>query len=129
MEKNEATILCVDDDPDTCEMLTLLLGLAGYEVMATGSLAEGVCFAMEHTVGLILLDWVLKDGTGVELCKELRSTGVTAPILFYTGKNITNELLGDALRAGAQGFLTKPVDANTILQSVSAFIGQPKLNQ
>ena len=129
MEKNEATILCVDDDPDTCEMLTLLLGLAGYEVMATGSIAEGVYFAMTRTVGLILLDWVLKDGTGVELCKELRSTGVTAPILFYTGKNITNELLGDALRAGAQGFLTKPVDANTILQSVSAFIGQPKLNQ
>ena len=129
MEKNEGTILCVDDDPDTCEMLTLLLGLAGYEVMTTGSMTEGVYFAMAHTVDLILLDWVLEDGTGVELCRQLRSIGVTAPILFYTGKNITNELLDDAMRAGAQGFLTKPVDANTILQRVSDFIGQPKLNQ
>ena len=129
MEKNRATILCVDDDPDTREMLTLLLGLAGYEVMATGSIAEGVCFSIAHMVDLILLDWVLEDGTGVELCEELRSIGVTAPVLFYTGKSITNELLENAMRAGAQGFLTKPVDANAILQRVSDFIGQPKLSQ
>ena len=65
----------------------------------------------------------------IELCEELRSIGVTAPVLFYTGKSITNELLENAMRAGAQGFLTKPVDANAILQRVSDFIGQPKLSQ
>ena len=128
MEKNRATILCVDDDPDTREMLTLLLGLAGYEVMATGSTAEGAYFAIAHTVDLILLDWVLEDGTGVELCEELRSIGVTAPVLFYSGRDVTDELLVAARRAGAQGFLTKPVDVDTILQRVSELIAQPKLN-
>jgi DNA-binding response OmpR family regulator len=129
MQKTKGKILCVDDDPDTREMLTVLLGLEGHEVMATGSISEGIQLAIAHNIDLILLDWVLEDGTGIELCRELRSIGVTAPVLFYSGKDITNELLDDAMRAGAQGFLTKPVDVNTILQRVSDFIKQPKLNQ
>jgi DNA-binding response OmpR family regulator len=129
MQKMKGKILCVDDDPDTREMLTVLLGLGGHEVMATGTISEGIQLAIAHNIDLILLDWVLEDGTGIELCRELRSIGVTAPVLFYSGKDITNELRDDAMRAGAQGFLTKPVDVNTILQSVSDFIKQPKPNQ
>jgi DNA-binding response OmpR family regulator len=129
MQKTKGNILCVDDDPDTREMLTVLLGLGGHEVMATGTISEGIQLAIAHNIDLILLDWVLEDGTGIELCRELRSIGVTAPVLFYSGKDITNELRDDAMRAGAQGFLTKPVDVNTILQSVSDFIKQPKPNQ
>jgi two-component system, OmpR family, manganese sensing response regulator len=129
MQKTKGNILCVDDDPDTREMLTVLLGLGGHEVMAAGTISEGIQLAIAHNIDLILLDWVLEDGTGIELCRELRSIGVTAPVLFYSGKDITNELRDDAMRAGAQGFLTKPVDVNTILQSVSDFIKQPKPNQ
>jgi DNA-binding response OmpR family regulator len=129
MQKTKGKILCVDDDPDTREMLTVLLGLGGHEVMATGSISEGIQLAIAHNIDLILLDWVLEDGTGIELCRELRSIGVTAPVLFYSGKDITKELLDDAMRAGAQGFLTKPVDVDTILQRVSDFIKQPKPSQ
>ena len=129
MQKTKGKILCVDDDPDTREMLTVLLGLGGHEVMATGTISEGIQLAIAHNIDLILLDWVLEDGTGIELCRELRSIGVTAPVLFYSGKDITKELLDDAMRAGAQGFLTKPVDVDTILQRVSDFIKQPKPSQ
>jgi len=129
MQKTKGKILCVDDDPDTREMLTVLLGLGGHEVMATGSISEGIQLAIAHNIDLILLDWVLEDGTGIELCRELRSIGVTAPVLFYSGKDITKELLDDAMRAGAQGFLAKPVDVDTILQRVSDFIKQPKPSQ
>ena len=129
MQKTKRKILWVDDDADTREMLTILLGLEGYEVSATGSIAEGVDLAKAHNFDLILLDWVLNDGTGVELCAAIRSIGVTAPVLFYSGRDITDELLDAARGAGAQGFLTKPVDVDTLLQRVSELIGQPKLNQ
>lgn len=123
-KKNKGKILCVDDDSDTREMLTVLLGLEGYEVMATGSIAEGIRLVRKHFFDLILLDWVLRDGTGVELCQAVRSMEVTAPVLFYSGKTITNELLDEAMRAGAQGFLSKPIDVNTLLQKVSDVLGQ-----
>ena len=93
---------------------------------ATGSIADSLHLSEAHNFDLIVLDWKLRDGTGLDLCIALRIAGVTASILFCTGMDITKELLDKATRAGAQGFLTKPVDLNSILQKVSEFVGQPK---
>ena len=123
MERTKKLILCVDDDEDTREMMTVLLRLGGYEAMATGSVAEAVHLAILHTFDLFLLDWVLRDGTGIELCTALRSMSLPAPILFSTGLDITDELLNDATQAGGQGVLTKPIDPNIILQRVTSLIG------
>jgi DNA-binding response OmpR family regulator len=116
-------ILCVDDDQDTREMMKVMLSLEGYEVIATGSVAEAIHLAIVHSFDLFLLDWLLKDGTGIELCKALRSMSLTAPILFSTGLDTTDELLNDVTRAGGQGVLTKPVHPNIILQRVSSLLG------
>ena len=116
-------ILCVDDDQDTREMMTVLLGLAGYEAIATGSVAEAIHLAIVHSFDLFLLNWLLKDGTGIELCKALRSISLTAPILFSTGVDITDELLNDVTQAGGQGVLTKPSDPDILLQRVSSLLG------
>ena len=123
MERTKKLILCVDDDQDTREMMTALLRLGGYEALATGSVAEAVHLAIVHSFDLFLLDWVLRDGTGIELCNVLRSMGLLAPILFYTGLDVTDELLNDATQAGGQGVLTKPIDPNIILQRVTSLIG------
>jgi CheY-like chemotaxis protein len=123
MEKTKKLILCVDDDQDTREMMTVLLRLGGYEVMATGSVAEAVHLAIVHSFDLFLLDWLLGDSTGIELCTALRSMSLPAPILFSTGLDITDELLKDATKAGGQGVLIKPIDPNSILQIVSSLIG------
>ena len=126
MEKTKGHILCIDDDADTREMLTAVFKLNGYDVSATDSIAEGVALAIEYRFDLFLLDWVLKDGTGIELCNVLRSLEVTAPILFNTGRDLTREQMNEAKTAGAKGFLFKPININNILQTVSDFINQPK---
>jgi DNA-binding response OmpR family regulator len=121
MEKVRGRILCVDDHQDTCEMLAALLGLDGFEVTQTNNIADALSAATSNDFDLILLDWVLKDGSGIDLCKALASTHSTTPILFYSGIAGKSEM-DAAMQAGAQGFLIKPVDVEDLLQSVSRFV-------
>lgn len=121
MTTTKARILCVDDDGDTREMMTALLGLEGYDVVAAQSVADGLSHAVGGNFDLIVLDWVFADGTGIELCKMLRQTGVPAPILFYSGLGFNAEV-ESAMQAGAQGFLIKPVDVEELLQSVNRLV-------
>lgn len=114
-------VLCVDDDADTREMMTVLLGTQGYEVVQATNVKEGLKEATANNIDLILLDWVFEDGTGVDLCRRLRSTGASAPVLFYSGISDTVDI-ETAMNAGAQGFLIKPVDASRLFESLSRFL-------
>src|SRR6266496_1652918 len=127
MEKAKGRILCVDDDEDACETMNALLDLQGYEVIQAQNVAEGLNQGISNNLDLILLDWAYQDGTGIELCKMLRSTGVSAPILFYSGISDGADI-ARAMRAGAQGFLIKPVDSAELFDSLSRFLGHPGIN-
>jgi len=121
MQKIKGRILYVDDDKDTRDMMTALLGLEGYEVVAAQTVAEGLDLATSEDFDLVLLDWVFPDGTGIELCQQLRENGTPAPILFYSGMSYSYEI-EKALSAGAQGFLIKPVDVQELLVNVARLI-------
>jgi len=127
MEKAMGRILCVDDSEDACEMMNALLDLQGYEVIRALNVAEGLNKGISNNLDLILLDWAYQDGTGIELCKMLRSTGVSAPILFYSGISDGADI-ARAMRAGAQGFLIKPIDSAELFDSLSRFLGNPGIN-
>ena len=81
----------------------------------------GLALAASDNFDLILLDWVFADGTGIELCKMIRRTNAAGPILFYSGMALKDDI-DNAMSAGAQGFLVKPVDFEVLLQSVSRFV-------
>jgi DNA-binding response OmpR family regulator len=122
MKVPKGRILCVDDDKDTLEMMTSLLGYEDYEVVQAQTVAEGLALAIADNFDLILLDFVFADGTGIELCRMIRETGVPAPILFYSGMALKEDI-DQALSAGAQGFLIKPADLDELLLHVSRFVG------
>src|SRR5438477_554670 len=109
MEKTKGRILCVEDDEDTRDMLSALLGLEGYEVVEARNVTQGLTLATSSTFDLILLDWIFDDGMGIDLCRRLRDNGTHAPVLFCSGIGNRKEI-ENAMRAGAQGFLIKPVD-------------------
>lgn len=121
MENIKGRILCVDDDQDTCEMITVLLGQAGYEVQHGLSVADGLKNARQGGFDLILLDWGFEDGTGVDLCRQIRAFDDRTPILFYTGE-VDDAAVEAALSAGAQGYLIKPVAVESLLQAISAYV-------
>ncbi|HJQ25774.1 MAG TPA: response regulator [Blastocatellia bacterium] len=120
-ERIKGHILCVDDDLDTCEMLTVLLGQAGYEVQYALSVRDGLAKARQGGFELILLDWSFADGTGLELCQQIRAFDARTTVLFYTGE-IDEAAVEAALVAGAQGYLIKPVAVERLLQAISEYV-------
>ena len=63
-------ILCVDDHADPCDLITAIL--RDYEVALAFSMAEGLRKAVSQDFDLVLLDYHRRDGTGPELCKQIR---------------------------------------------------------
>ncbi|MFP5262323.1 MAG: response regulator [Blastocatellia bacterium] len=120
MIDTKGRILFVDDDLDTCEMMRILLGMAGYEAVSASCVSEGLDLARSGDFDLILLDWHLRDGNGIDLCRMIRAFDGEIPIFFYTGVAYESELK-KALKAGAQGCLVKPVDVNDLMRTVSRY--------
>jgi DNA-binding response OmpR family regulator len=109
MEETKRRILCVEDDEDTCEMLTLALQLSGYEVVSAHTFADAITKAVGADFDAYILDSRLPDGSGVDLCKEIREFNSHTPILFYSADAYPREI-EEALSAGAQAYMVKPID-------------------
>jgi DNA-binding response OmpR family regulator len=106
-------ILFADDDPDTHELLQILLGQAGFRVSVTADSAEVLqLLASDHFDALILDNWMPKI-TGLELCRLIRSFDQNTPIFFCSGA-ATEADQRAALSAGAQAYFVKPFDPDEL---------------
>jgi len=102
-------IMVVDDDPDVSAMLRTYFTMQGYEVDVVSHGADVLPRCHRHRPDLVLLDIMLPDVNGYEVCRELRSDLYTnrIPIIFLTQKhNRTDRLAGLAL--GSDDYVTKP---------------------
>lgn len=106
-------------------MLTLLLGQAGYEVHHALSVSDGLAKARRGGFDLILLDWSFEDGTGLDLCRQVRAFDAQTPILFYTGE-IDENSIAMAMKAGAQEYLIKPVAVESLLHAIAEYVAAPQ---
>lgn len=113
-------LLAVEDNPDIAQILRHLLHHS-FEVITatTGQLA--IETATRHHFAIILLDFNLPDTTGLQICVKIRQLGITAPILFLTGRGNTFDKV-QALNAGADDYMTKPFQAAELLARVRALI-------
>jgi DNA-binding response OmpR family regulator len=110
-------ILYIEDHDDTRELVTLLLAQKSYEVTTGSTIASGVALAGTEKFDLYLLDSWLPDGSGLELCKQIRQFDKTTPILFYSAAD--SEL---ALKCGAQAYLVKPSQPTELCDLVTSLI-------
>jgi DNA-binding response OmpR family regulator len=117
MQPHARRVLCVDDDSDTCEMISTLLGLIGYEVVSAQTVGQALECIKAERFDLYLLDNWLPGGSGVELCRTLRETNDSTPIIFYSGAGRTDDRQA-ALDAGAQVYLVKPADVGILVETV-----------
>ena len=100
-------VLYVEDNADSFDMLKVMLESAGIDLVSAGSIAEALAQAGREKFDLYLLDSGLPDGSGVNLCRTLRSTDPNIPILFYSGSGYVEEIK-TGLSAGADGYILKP---------------------
>lgn len=100
-------ILYIEDHDDTRELVTFVLEDRDYEVVSGGTIGGALNFARAGKFDLYLLDSWLPDGSGIELCRQLREFDGDTPILFYSAAayEVDKEA---AINSGAQGYLIKP---------------------
>lgn len=120
-----ATVLIVDDDPTLVEMLTFVLGRAGFETKSAHDGARAMAILNAETVDLVVLDVMLPDMDGFEICESIRALphGTDLPILMLSARTqITDRLSG--FESGADDYVPKPADPKEIVARVRALIGR-----
>ena len=119
--KNTPRVLYVEDHEDTRELVTLVLEQKNYEVVTGSTIESGVALAASQQFDLYLLDSWLPDGSGLDLCRQIRMFDKATPILFYSAA--AYEIDRDkALRCGAQAYLVKPSHPSELCKLVTSLI-------
>ncbi len=130
MEKKNAKILIVDDDPDITRAIQVILESKQYIVSATNSKKEGRKMLEEFKPDLVILD-VMMDGMsdGFDLSLEIKNTPgfEKTPVLLYTGidqKTGVNfkSAIGNTAQIKADGYLEKPVSPQVLLSEVERLL-------
>lgn len=111
------TVLTIDDDPAMTDLLSLMLGSHGMNVIAANNSQEGLTLARSANPDMILLDLVKPQRDGWEICRELRKN-TTAPIAILSAIDDPH-LIANALDAGADDYLTKPVPAGVLVAHIN----------
>lgn len=119
----QASVLIVEDDAALSELLQWNLSNEGYRVRATGDGEEALLLAREELPDVILLDWMIENLPGIEVCRQLRKDKDTArvPILMLTARGEEEDRIR-GLKTGADDYVTKPFSPRELLARVEALL-------
>ena len=121
---SRATVLLVDDSSLIRQGIRAVLSLPGHDltfdvVAEAGTAAEGLAAARIHRPDLALLDIRLPDGSGIDTCRQILAELPATRVVMLTSYSNDN-LVYDAIVAGAQGYLLKEIDPHALLSAMSA---------
>tara|TARA_B100001778_G_scaffold298155_1_gene272089 strand:- start:805 stop:1488 length:684 start_codon:yes stop_codon:yes gene_type:complete len=122
-------ILIVEDEPDIRKNLKYNISREGFDVITAGSLSESEEIVNSNSISLIILDLMLPDGSGLDLCKKFKSNSKTEsiPIIILTAKDDeVDRVVGFEL--GADDYVTKPFSVRELILRIKAVLkrGQTK---
>jgi two-component system OmpR family response regulator len=116
--------LVAEDDPDIQVILRMVLTRMGKcEVMVTEYGHEVIAYAKEHHPDFILLDVMLPEMSGYDICKMLKADDSTReiPVIFLTARSMPADIK-EALALGALGYLAKPFDPMLLVPQINALL-------
>ncbi|WP_444644225.1 response regulator [Caproiciproducens sp. R1] len=120
MNRNRKRILVVDDEPKIVEVVTSYLEKSGYAVRGVFSGKEAYESFEREKPSLVILDWMLPDTTGEEICRMLRQKS-DVPIIMLTAKVEEEDIL-HGLQIGADDYVTKPFSPRQLVARVEAVL-------
>jgi len=112
--KRHLDILCVDDHVDTLKLIEIVLQMEGHEVYTATTASRALELMRERDFNLYVIDVMMPDGNGLELCREIRSHAQHVPIIVHTGKTRPEDRQA-AYDAGATLHVAKPAGMEIIV--------------
>jgi two-component system, OmpR family, response regulator RegX3 len=120
VDRRKRTVLLVEDEQSITEPLAEALGREGFETKVAGSVAESLELAKRFRPDLVLLDLMLPDGSGFDVCRELRRTS-QVPIIMLTARGEeADRVVG--LELGADDYVVKPFSAREVVARIRAVL-------
>ena len=116
MSSEQYRILCVEDDEDTRELLTTLLGFSDLKAVAVRTAAEALRLMEAERFSLYVIDGQLPDAGGLSFCEQIRRVDKTTPVVFFTGKALEADREAGLL-AGADAYVVKP-DSSELIPTI-----------
>lgn len=113
-----ATVVIIDDDASVREVVTAYLERDGHTVFSAGDAASAVGLFERVRPALVVLDLMLPDGSGVDLCRQLRERS-DMPVLMLTARSTEDDVV-EGLAVGADDYLTKPFSPRELVARVNA---------
>lgn len=110
-------ILIIEDEIGIINFLKQGLEEEGYMISYATNGEEGLEKALNASIDLILLDWMMPKMTGLAVCKAIRLKNETIPILFLTAKDTVQETI-EGLKAGANDYIKKPFSFEELLERI-----------
>lgn len=114
-------ILVIEDNENNLYLIRFILQKSGFEVLDAKNGLDGVEAATTNEVDIIIMDIQLPDIDGLEATRRIRAAGITLPIVALT----SYALPGDrekALEAGCTGYLTKPINPETVVTEIQSYL-------
>lgn len=118
---SQTRILVVDDERYLAELVATALRYEGYQTALAGTGREALETARSFNPHLIVLDVMLPDISGVETCQQLRLRGCTAPVVFLTARDATEDKI-TGLAAGGDDYVTKPFSVGELVARIQAVL-------
>ncbi|MFT6274655.1 MAG: two-component system phosphate regulon response regulator PhoB [Halioglobus sp.] len=117
------TILIVDDEPAIRDMIRMALERAGFDCLEAGDTHQAHCLIVDDNPNLVLLDWMLPDGSGIELLRRLKRGDTTKelPVIMLTARTGEDSVI-HGLDVGADDYITKPFVPRELIARVKALL-------
>ena len=129
MKAANKTILIVEDEVAIRGMISAAVSLAGYQFLEAPTTRDAHRLVIDQKPDLILLDWMLPQGSGIDFCRQLKQNDLTSdiPVIMLTAKdNEDNKIQG--LDAGADDYVTKPFSPRELMARIKAILRRTAAN-
>lgn len=116
-------VLLVEDDPHLVELVSYNLEKENFDVICTGDGEEALVLAVEEKPDLVILDWMIANLSGIEVCRRLRRAPATAnlPIVMLTARAEEADRIR-GLETGADDYITKPFSPRELVARIRALL-------
>jgi two-component system OmpR family response regulator len=112
-------VLVADDDPSITDLLGIGLRFVGFEVESASSGHEAIVKAQDLRPDVLVVDVMMPDYDGLEVCRRLREAGVETPVVFLTARDaVADKVAG--LRIGGDDYITKPFSLEEVVARIEA---------